>query len=291
MRSRKTRSRLINLPRLTFRLLFLITCLSAFGSAARAQEGFELGGFLGASHYFGDLNTDFSLNDPGYTAGAMARYNFSNRWSVRFGGAYSAGSASDADSRNVYERAHNLDFRSKILDGALGLEFNFLQYDHGSRDRFYTPYIFGGLLVSNFQPQAKLDGSYVNLRDFGTEGQGIGDEYYTTSLGIDYGIGLKLDLSFEWSLNFELNARQLFSDYLDDVSGTYPDREELLDLRGPDALLLSDPSILIEGVNDQQLGLTGRQRGNPSDRDQYATIKVGLFYYFGDLKCPEWGGK
>ncbi len=269
-----------------------ILCL-AFTSltAARAQEGFELGGFVGAGHYFGDLNTDFSLNDPGITAGIMGRYNFSNRWSVRLGGAYSRVSASDADSRNIYERARNLDFRSRVFDGALGLEFNFLQYDHGSRDRFYTPYIFGGLLVSNFQPQAKLNDSYVNLRDFGTEGQFPGDEYYTTSLGIDYGIGLKLDLSFEWSLNFEINARQLFSDYLDDVSTTYPDREDLVDLRGEDAAFLSDPSILIEGVNDRKLGETGRQRGDPSSNDQYATIKIGLFYYFGDLKCPEWGGK
>ncbi len=260
-------------------------------TAARAQEGFELGGFVGAGHYFGDLNTDFSLDDPGITAGAMARYNFSNRWSVRLGGAYSRVSASDADSRNIYERARNLDFRSRVFDGALGLEFNFLQYDHGSRDRNWTPYLFGGLAISNFQPQAELDGTYVNLRDYGTEGQDLGSEYYNTSLGIDYGIGLKLDLSFEWSLNFELNARQLFTDYLDDVSGTYPDREDLLDLRGEDAVLLSDPSILIEGVNDRKLGLTGRQRGNPSDNDQYATIKIGLFYYFGDLKCPEWGGR
>lgn len=273
------------------RTLLPVLCLLVLSSAAQAQEGFELGGFVGAGHYFGDLNTDFSLNDPGVTAGAMARYNFSNRWSVRLSGAYSRVSASDADSRNIYERARNLDFRSRIFDGALGMEFNFLQYDHGSRDRNWTPYIFGGLLVSNFQPQAKLDGSYVNLRDYGTEGQFSGDEYYTTSLGIDYGIGLKLDLSYQWSLNFEINARQLFSDYLDDVSGTYPDREDLLDLRGADALLLSDPSILIEGVNDRKLGLTGRQRGNPSDNDQYATFKVGLFYYFGDLKCPEWGGK
>ena len=270
------------------RTLSLVLCLLAAAAVARAQEGFELGASVGAGHYFGDLNTDFTLSDPGPAASLLARYNFSNRWAVRLGGGYTRVSASDADSRNVFERARNLDFRSNIFDGALGLEFNFLQYDHGSRDRFYTPYIFGGLLVSNFQPQAELRGEFVNLRDFGTEGQITGEEYYTTALGIDYGLGLKLDLSFEWSLNFELHARQLFTDYLDDVSGTYPDFEDLEDLRGPDAVLLSDPSILIDGVNTEKLGQLGRQRGNPADNDQYAVLKVGLFYYFGDLRCPEW---
>ena len=270
------------------RTLSLALCL-VLAAAARAQEGFELGGAVGVGHYFGDLNTDFTFADPGPAAAVLARYNFSNRWSVRFGGAYTRVSGSDADSRNVFERARNLDFRSDVFDGALGLEFNFLQYDHGSRDRFYTPYIFGGLLVSNFRPQAELRGEFVNLRDFGTEGQLPGEEYYTTALGIDYGIGMKLDLSFEWSLNFELHARQLFTDYLDDVSGAYPDFEDLANDRGPDAVLLSDPSILLPGVNTERLGLTpGRQRGNPSDNDQYAVLQVGLFYYFGDLKCPEW---
>lgn len=277
---------------LPVRNLLLAFCIFiGLAHQARAQEGFELGAFLGAGHYFGDLNTDFRLNDPGLAFGAMARYNFSNRWSSRLNVSYVRVAASDADSRNVYERARNLHFRSNVIDGALGLEFNFLQYDHGSRDRFYTPYIFGGMLVSSYNPQAKLDGQWVNLRDYGTEGQFTGDEYYTTALGINYGIGLKLDLTYEWSLNFELNARQLFNDYLDDVSTVYPDMEDLEDLRGPDAVRLSDPSILIEGVNDRPLGETGRQRGNSSDNDQYGTITVGIFYYFGDLKCPEYGSR
>lgn len=271
------------------RTSLLLALFSLAAAVGHAQKGLELGGSIGAGHYFGDLNTDFSLDDPGLAGSVLARYNFSNRWSVRVGAGYTRVSASDEDSRNIFERARNLDFRSDVFDGHLGLEFNFLQYDHGSRDRFYTPYIFGGLLVSNFQPQAELDGTVFNLRDLGTEGQQVGEEYYTTSLGIDYGIGLKLDLSYEWSLNFEIEARQLFSDYLDDVSTAYPDFEELERLRGSEAVLLSDPSILIDGVNDEKLGELGRQRGNPSDNDQYGVIKVGLFYYFGDLRCPEWG--
>ena len=267
----------------------LVAVAVAPGTPLRAQAGWEAGLHVGAGHYFGDLNTDFSLNDPGINLAAVARYNFSNRWSTRLMASYMRVAASDADSPNNYERARNLHFRSDVLDLGLGMEFNFLRYDHGSRDDFWTPYVFASFMVSQFDPQAELDGQWVDLRDFGTEGQFLGEEYYTTALGLTYGIGVKLDLTYEWSLNFELNARQLFSDYLDDVSTVYPDAEDLRDIRGEDAVRLSDPSILIEGVNDQTLGETGRLRGNPSDRDQYAGLTVGLVYYFGDLRCPDYG--
>lgn len=270
------------------RLLVFAICFGAAGFAAKAQKGFELGAHLGAAHYFGDLNTDFSLNDPGLYFGGIARYNFSNRWSTRLMAAYGRVAGSDADSPNDFERARNLHFRSNVLDAALGFEFNFLTYEHGSRDHFYTPYIFGSGLVSSFRPQAELDGTWVDLRDYGTEGQFTGEEYFTTTLGINYGLGLKLDLNYEWSLNFELSVRHLFSDYLDDVSTTYPDMEDLEDLRGPDAVRLSDPSLIIPGVNELPLGELGRTRGNSADRDKYASISVGLVYYFGDLRCPEY---
>ena len=270
----------------------LVLFLLLIGSiSAMAQRGWELGGGLGVGHYFGDLNTDFSLDDPGIAVNALARYNFSNRWAVRIGGGFMRVAADDANSTNAYERARNLSFRSKITDGALGLEFNFLPYDHGSKDNFWTPYVFGGFMVSSFQPQAELNGTFVNLRDFGTEGQFQGDEYYTTALGLSYGIGFKLDLTYEWSLNFELNGRQLFSDYLDDVSTVYPDMEDLQDLRGESAVLLSDPSIIIDGVNDRKLGEAGRLRGNASDNDQYGGLTVSLMYYFGDLRCPDYGSR
>ena len=273
------------------RILLFTFALLIGTISLKAQQGWEAGAAVGVGHYFGDLNTDLSLSDPGIAFGGIARYNFSNRWSSRIFLGYTKVAAFDNDSRNIYEQARNLHFRSDVIDGALGLEFNFLQYDHGSKDHFFTPYIFGSFMVSQFKPQAELDDVWVDLRDYGTEGQFTGDEYYTTSLGISYGLGVKLDLSYEWSINFEVNVRQLFNDYLDDVSTVYPDMEDLEDLRGIDAVRLSDRSILIEGVNEQQIGEEGRFRGNSSDNDQYAAITFGIVYYFGDLKCPEYGSR
>ena len=280
--------------RLRFAAVAAAVCLAASlaGTGAHAQRGWEAGAFLGGGHYFGDLNRDFNLGDPGPAGMLLARYNFSTRWAARLGASYTRVRADDADSPNVFERARNLSFRSDVFDGNLALEFNFLPYVHGSREEFFTPYVFAGLTVAHFNPTAELDGERYRLRDFGTEGQFPGEEYYTTALGIGYGLGFKLDLTYEWSLNFELHARQLFTDYLDDVSTVYPDREDLLDRPGGEiAAALSDRSgeVDVPGATDFGIGIPGRQRGDATGDDQYGALTVGLVYYFGQLRCPDVG--
>ena len=129
----------------------------------------------------------------------------------------------------------------------------------------------------------------VELRPLGTEGQFKGEEYYSVSGGLAYGLGIKVDLSYELSLNFELSARSLFTDYLDDVSTVYPDKSDLLKLRSQTAVDLSDRSVDLPGVEDSQIGRKGTQRGNSNNNDSFVILGVGLVYYFGDIRCPEYG--
>ena len=63
--------------------LFLLFCTLTL--CVNAQRGFEAGGWLGVSNYFGDLNTDFALKDPGYSAGIIGRYNFNERTAFKMG--------------------------------------------------------------------------------------------------------------------------------------------------------------------------------------------------------------
>ncbi len=125
-----------------------------------------------------------------------------------------------------------------------------------------------------------MDGEWHNLRQYGTEGQFRGDEYSTAQASIAYGIGFKIDLSYRWSLNVELGGRKLFSDYIDDVSGTYADIRDVRAQRGEIAAALADRSI------EPKIGLPGRQRGNGKKNDTYALLNVGVFYYFGSIRCP-----
>ena len=263
--------------------LFIFSWISLF---CFAQQGFEAGGWIGVSNYFGDLNTTFRLDHPGLSLGVIARYNFNERLCMKLSANYGKVSAFDSDSNNSFEKARNLSFESVIFDGTWQFEFNFLPYIHGSSDQFFTPYIFAGFSVLHFEPKAELEGQKYNLREFGTEGQFKGEEYYSITGGLAYGIGLKVDLNYEWSINIELGARSLFTDYLDDVSGVYPDMDDLEALHGIDAVRLSDRSWEVPELTESPIGETGRQRGNSNNNDKYVMLGIGLVYYFGDLRCP-----
>lgn len=262
--------------------ILLVCCLA---SPIFAQQGFEAGGWIGASHYYGDINSSFNLKAPGLAAGIIARYNFNNRLCFKLSGNYGTVSAYDSDSKNSFEQARNLHFKSTILDATGQFEFNFLPYNHGSKDEFYTPYLFAGLSVFHFNPMAEYQDDWVELRPLGTEGQFKGEEYYTTQGALAYGAGFKIDLSYEWSVNVELSARRLFTDYLDDVSTVFPDKDDLEATRGELAVALSDRSIGTEFP----LGQTGRQRGDSNTNDSFVFLGIGMVYYFGDIRCPTYG--
>jgi hypothetical protein len=246
------------------------------------MKGWELGGWLGGSNYFGDLNTTNRLNRIGLSAGGGARYNFSQRLAARFSANVCHIGADDSDSNNAFENRRNLSFRSRVADLTGQFEFNFLPYDHGDKELFFTPYMFAGPTVFFFNPQAKLDGVWYNLREYGTEGQFKGEEYNTTQMAFAYGFGFRFDLNYRYSLNIELSARKLFTDYLDDVSGVYADPRDIETLRGDIGLRLADRSA------EPKIGERGRQRGNGKNNDTYVLLNVGVMYYFGKIRCPEY---
>jgi hypothetical protein len=253
----------------------------------QAQRGWEAGAWGGTALYLGDLNTNFDLSMPGWFGGSMFRYNFNERIAMRLAANAGYIHADDAISSNPFERARNLSFQSNLFEGSAALEFNFLPYIHGSRDNFFTPYLLLGFNIVHFNPKAAYNGSLVELRPLGTEGQFKGEEYYTVTSGFMYGMGLKFDLSYRWSVNLELSARGLSTDYLDDVSTVYPEKDDLLRNRGAMAVALADRSISIDGV-EGPIGSPGRQRGDARSNDSYVFLGIGFMYYFGDLRCPEY---
>lgn len=256
----------------------LIACIPAFG-----QKGYELGVLGGVSFYVGDLNPNYSIKTPGPTLAVLGRYNFNTRTSIRLDIAAGRLIGKDNLSENPFQQARNLSFRTDYVDSSLDLEFNFFNYVHGSRNQYFTPYVFGGFAFTYYNPKAKLNDQWYALRNYGTEGQNIGDEYARISPALSYGIGIKMDFNYEWSLNVEMAARQMFSDYIDDVSTTYPDMSQLAVRRGEIAPLLSDRSGEL-GI--EPIGQPGRQRGVSGDNDSYYSFRIGVVYYIGLLQCP-----
>ena len=81
--------------------------------------------------------------------------------------------------------------------------------------------------------------------------------------------------------------RKTFTDFLDDVSGLYPNQALLVQETGTDlSAELSDRSVNPDGINNSNYGL---QRGNPNNNDWYAFS--GFIVTFSLVKktsCPTW---
>ncbi len=279
-------------PRLFSTALLALSFL-ALPQVAEAQlimKGLEVGPWGGASFYLGDLNTNWRLNRANIAGGFAARYNFNNRIAARVSFNYGQLEAYDSDSQNPFERIRNLSFQSDIFEGTGQIEFNFLPYIHGSYDYSFTPYVFAGITILNFEPKTLTDdGELVTLRDLGTEGQLRGQEYLTLTSALAYGFGLKWDLNYEWSVDVFLSARNTNTDYIDDVSTVYPDQSDLLRSRGPVALALYDRSLPEGDLENRDR--EGEQRGDATNKDNYFFVGIGVNYYFGDVRCPKVNSK
>ena len=258
-----------------------IVILTIFSIKSEAQVGFELGGWVGLSHYFGDLNTSFKLNHPGPAAGGNLRILLNERLALKSSLNIGYIIGDDKYSSNPFEHDRNLKFHNTIFDFTNQFEFNFLPYIHGSSNDYFTPYLFTGLTIFHYNPRTSLAGKSYNLREYGTEGQPLGDEYYEYGVALPVGLGIKWDLNHKLSLNFEVSYKFTFTDYLDDVSTSYPNIGELNSLRGEIGVMLSDRSG-IPGFSDQ-----GKQRGNSRDKDKYSFTGISIMYFFGQLSCPE----
>lgn len=268
--------------------ILLTTCIFLSSLTTSYAQYWELGAAGGVTLYHGDLAPDFTMQAPGMAINAFARRNLDSRLSVRMGVAFGTIAASDANSPNEWQQARNLSFQSEIFEGSVALEFNFLPYHHNSRKRgpgTFTPYMVLGVGVFRFNPRARYENGLYPLQPLGTEGQEPGNEYSLVQGNIIIGGGFKIDIGDYVSLNIEGSTRILFTDYLDDVGGTYANKRVIEGNRGSlgtIAAALSDRS----GEIGQNIGMEGRQRGDFNTNDGYTMFSVGIHYTIYTLRCP-----
>jgi len=270
---------------MTKRILFLLLFLSIAISRTNAQY-VDLGLQGGFMNYQGDLTPDViwsSVGESHSMVGAYIRYNMSPRLSIRLNAVKGAISGNDLNAASEGRRQRNLNFESPIYELALIGEINLFKYIPNSLYRSYTPYIFGGIAGFKFNPQTEHLERYVDLQPIGTEGQGLqGYEapYELTQLSIPLGAGFKITLNEEWSLALELGARKTFTDYLDDVSTTYVNYNELSQGNGRLAALLADRRADYLGLDSPIIVESGTtRRGNPDNQDWYLMASISVSYH------------
>lgn len=249
----------------------------------------DIGGNKGVGKNFvKDLNWGNIGLAGGLMAGMIYRYILGLHFQFNTGNirAYDSILKNDqSEGINRYRR--NLHFKSNITEFLLTAEFypiTLLQDNEYKKARIYSPYIIAGIGFFHFNPQAQLNGQWIDLQPLHTEGQGFTEyadrvPYKLTQINFPAGAGIKVELSALLNLRFEILHRFTRTDYLDDVSTRYIDPSLFQGYLSPEntqlALQLHDRQKELNPFHETQPGAV---RGNSNKKDTYfaAQLKIGL---------------
>ncbi|ULQ52798.1 DUF6089 family protein [Flavihumibacter fluvii] len=203
----------------------------------------------------------------------------------------------------------NSDFRSRLFEAFVAAEIYptvFMEYDPFEVYKKIRPYGVIGVGVFNFNPQGTdpLTGTYVNLKDLSTEGQGFAEypnrkPYKTTQLNIPMGLGVKYFVNDNTSVSFEVIHRKTFTDYIDDVSTTYIDPDLFDQYFGVGSqkaqLARRMANKTDQGPNNSAGYGPGDKRGTSTNMDAYYSFGFKVSFRLGaressdnykPIKCP-----
>lgn len=257
----------------TLLLAVLFIFISTTESNSQYKPNQEFGILGGTGYYIGDMNSTH-FNNLRVAGGITYRKNFDRRFTFKSSALYTNVYANDEKSNEAIKENRNLKFKSDIIELSGQIEFNFLAYETGNSLYNWTPFIFTGVSIFNYNPQAEgSDGQWYDLQELGTEGQGTTSfpnrkKYSLTQLSVPFGGGVKIGVSDNFNIIVEYGLRKTFTDYIDDVSTTYVGiPSEFTNI----AIELADQSI--DGPQ-----LAGIARGDETNKDWYSFSGITLSF-------------
>ena len=166
----------------------LLALVASVHAQTEPEYKLELGGGIGMVSYQGDFNGNLFKNpQPMFTV--LAKYRFDPRRALALNVSYGQLKGSSTDAKTYYPLTTTYDFKSKVADVGLRLEYNFWPFGTGFEYRGakrLTPYVAIGLGMTI----AKADGKSatgVNL---------------PIGVGVKYKMADRLNLTAEWAMHF-----------------------------------------------------------------------------------------
>ncbi|MCE2895487.1 MAG: DUF6089 family protein [Flammeovirgaceae bacterium] len=252
-------------------IILLVSCSFLAKSqsfyAAKRQRSLILSGGVGTSTYYGDLanKSTYIKAEPNLNVGLQAF--ISDRIGARIELNWFKLAGDDKNADGGGRESRNLSFQSSNFElSAVGIVNLYRSGNRFYRRPGFNVYGFAGLGLLYFNPVAEdpSTGELVSLQPLMTEGV----SYSLVSLSIPYGLGMRVKLTPQLNLAIEGGWRKLFTDYLDDVSTTYPGSAALT----PEAFRLSDK-------RPGSSGAPGGIRGDSNNNDGYMLLNAKIEYY------------
>ena len=284
---------------------------------AWGQYSWDVGLAGGTGNYLGDIGgdeqtrrnfiLDLHLGQTKFSGHAFARYRRSGLFALKAQLGIVRIEDYDNLSSNLARVTRNAHFRNNIYELSVRQEVNLFSRSeitsYTSRNQIgVNAYALMGVTGFLHSPQARLDRDaaeyhfaqgnintnpvvldyeqWHNLRDFGTESV----SYRKMSTGFPIGLGASFIVNYSFRVGVELVWNLTLTDYLDDVSTTWANPENLSDI----GLILSNPSspVVAEaaGATDPDAYLNNFRyddnysspRGNPDRNDTYGTLQITL---------------
>lgn len=269
--------------------IYIVLFISLFSIAGKAQWLWDYGVSVGVSNYLGDIGgkekerrdfvSDMKLSKTRWNTGAFVRYKWRPKLSLKLAFDYIRIEGDDKLSTNPARNLRNFNFRNDIFDlGFTGEFFFFEDNDLGNTYRYrngFRAYVFGGVGGFFSNPKTFYQGQWVALQPYATEGV----TYKKLQLNIPVGIGFYFTIDKSHRIGFEMAYKKTFTDYLDDISGNYPEKPDDAYTQG---LILRTPELgqsAIENSNGVAYSHNwGEKRGDPTHKDAYVTMSLSYSY-------------
>ncbi|MDV7187878.1 DUF6089 family protein [Lutibacter sp. TH_r2] len=180
-------------------IFFTFICITVTSNA----QLHEIGVLAGGSNYIGDVGSETYINPNDIMFGAVYKRNINPRFALRGSFTYAEISANDSDSENVARQERGIYFNNTIKELAVGLEFNFFEFNISNHRTTQTPYLLLEFAAFNYSTIDRETSPGV----YTTKSQ--------TSFAIPFGLGYKTKVMDFLVLGFEARARYTFKDDLD----------------------------------------------------------------------------
>lgn len=181
----------------------IIVALSLFVYiTSQAQLLNEIGFYVAGTNYSGDIGNELYIFPNEIGGGITYKRNFNTRLSARVSLSYMP--LSDADSRafNKVRIDRDYSFENVVMQAAVGMEFNFFEYDVLRKDMGQTPYLFLSYAIAQWDVAKRSDHG------------GFKYEKAVVSI-VPFGLGYKSRITDRLGFAAELRVHYTFRDDLD----------------------------------------------------------------------------
>jgi hypothetical protein len=190
------------------KLIYFISFI-CFTITSTAQIN-EIGVFVGGANYVGDIGSEYYINPNNFMGGVIYKYNLNPRMALRGTFTFAQISADDANATNSARQQRGLRFSNTIKELAVGLEYNYFEYNLNTYHQTQTPYILVELAAFNYN---------VAISEFAPLEYEYGSK---TSIAIPFGLGYKFKISRGLAMALEVRATYTFTDEIDYNNSEFP---------------------------------------------------------------------